>query len=293
MSELVVLENVLRAVVWAQALERVRDHLLAPLVKRYTSTRKRIRDGKLGESALVAEASAFDLTANLLARYTADRPAELAELAVTVDGRHYPLFAEAIKKNQAAVVLVLKAVGATQPRAGTADADQDAHAKRQAHAAAVILTLGEAEAVWPLFAFPKNGDPTARNYLLERLAVIGANPLALIQRFAVETDSSARSALLIALGDFVQTPDWGGVRRQFSRDLLTLYRTDPDPGLHSAIDWLLRQRWGKGKELAAIDAELAAAAHSRVAARAMAGAVRPAVRWCGRAADAGAGGRGR
>ena len=42
-----------------------------------------------------------------------------------------------------------------------------------------------------------------------------------------------------------------------------MYREHPDPGLHGAIDWLLRQKWGKGKELAAIDAELARAARAR------------------------------
>jgi formylglycine-generating enzyme required for sulfatase activity len=35
------------------------------------------------------------------------------------------------------------------------------------------------------------------------------------------------------------------------------YETDPDPGLHSAVDWLLR-RWGKGEILDETDRELAA-----------------------------------
>jgi len=40
--------------------------------------------------------------------------------------------------------------------------------------------------------------------------------------------------------------------------------------LHSAIDWLLRQKWGKLEELAAIDAEFAREARARVVARALA-----------------------
>ena len=41
--------------------------------------------------------------------------------------------------------------------------------------------------------------------------------------------------------------------------LLASYRDDPDPGLHGALDWLLRQAWGRGDALRAIDASLAAA----------------------------------
>ena len=54
-----------------------------------------------------------------------------------------------------------------------------------------------------------------------------------------------------------------------------LYRDDPDSGLHSAIDWLLRQKWGKPKEVAAIDAEFARETRGRVAARALGGTVPP------------------
>jgi formylglycine-generating enzyme required for sulfatase activity len=45
--------------------------------------------------------------------------------------------------------------------------------------------------------------------------------------------------------------------------LLVLYREHADPGLHAAIDWLLRQKWGKGEALARIDAELTRQALSR------------------------------
>jgi formylglycine-generating enzyme required for sulfatase activity len=281
-TELVVKENSLEAGVWEKALEPVRASLLALLVARYTSARERIRGGKLDESALVAEVAAFNLTANLLARYTADRPAELAELAVTVDARHYALFRAAIGANKAAVGPLLKAEltrpalpgpGAVSPFVGTPNPDAlvEARAKRRGHAAAVLFALGEADPAWALLAFPKDGDPTARSYLTQRLATIGANPSALVQRFGAETDVSARRAILIALGDF--PADQVPAGEPFVVRLLTLYRDDPDAGLHSAIDWLLRQKWGKAKELTAIDLMLTEAARGRVVARGLAGAV--------------------
>ena len=45
----------------------------------------------------------------MLARYAVDRPADLAELALIADPRHYPLFAGALRANKAAVVPLLKA----------------------------------------------------------------------------------------------------------------------------------------------------------------------------------------
>ncbi|QDU20744.1 bifunctional serine/threonine-protein kinase/formylglycine-generating enzyme family protein [Urbifossiella limnaea] len=108
-AEAAVQANPVEFVAWSAALEPVRGALLQALVKRYPASRERIESGKLAVSALSAEASGFDLTANLLARYAADRPAELAELAVTVDARHHALFAGAITTNRAAVVPLLTA----------------------------------------------------------------------------------------------------------------------------------------------------------------------------------------
>jgi hypothetical protein len=108
---------------------------------------------------------------------------------------------------------------------------------------------------------------------LERLAVVGADPLSLMRRFEAEADVSAKRALLIALGEFPTESLAAGGREPFGSRLLDLYREHPDSGLHSAIDWLLRQKWGKAKELAAIDAELAAATRARAAVRGVPGAV--------------------
>jgi tRNA A-37 threonylcarbamoyl transferase component Bud32 len=286
-------ENPLEAVVWSQALEPIRGQLLPALLRRYPESRGRIRSGKLNESELVAEASAFDLTANLLARYTTDRSAELAELAIIVDPRHYRLFAEAIRANRAGVVPVLKAElekvafpgGVVSPTVAAVvgvpvavsavDPDPvfDALAKRQANAAAVLLALGESDAVWPLLRFPADGDPSARSYLVEQLAGIGADPVVLIRRFRDEPEVSGKWALLIALGDFRVSAGWAGEREGLAKELVSLYRDHPDPGLHGAIDWLLRQRWGKLAELAGIDAELGLVSRGRVAARAVFGGV--------------------
>ena len=278
-TDAVVRANPVEFVAWSAALEPVRGVLVPELMTRYPVARAEIESGKLEVSKLAGAVSRYDLTANLLAQYAKDRPAELAELALIADPRHYTQFAGALQANKAAVVPVLKAELAKKPPEGlpndTLDAALETHGKRRGLAAAVLLTLGEAEAVWPVFAFPKDGDPTARSYLQERLAAIGADPAALVRRFGAEGNVSVKRALLIALGDFPPELVPAEEREPFVSRLLVLYRDDPDSGLHGAIDWLLRQKWGKAKELAAIDAELARAARGRVAARALAGAVPP------------------
>jgi formylglycine-generating enzyme required for sulfatase activity/tRNA A-37 threonylcarbamoyl transferase component Bud32 len=282
--EAAVQANPVEFVAWSAALEPVRGPLLPALVRRYSESRGRIRSRKLNESELVAEASGFDLTANLLARYTTDRPAELAELAMIVDARHHGLFAEAISKNRARVVPVLKGeldkiafpaglvgsglgsvVGApVSVSALNPDPVFDALAKRKANAAAVLLALGESEPAWPVFRFPADGDPSSRSYLIERLAGIGTDPLTVIRRFRDETELSAKRALLMTLGDFPVSPVWVDGREELAKELLRLYREHPDPGLHGAIDWLLRQRWGKSEELEGIDAAMKAQARASV-----------------------------
>jgi formylglycine-generating enzyme required for sulfatase activity len=291
-TEIVVRANPVEYVTWAEALEPVRVHLLHPLMKNYPESRTRIESGKLTVPDLVTEASRFELLANLLARYTVDRPDELAELAMTVDARHYNLFSPAIAGNRAGVVPVLKAelgksafsgpgvLGGTLASVTGApsvvswldpDSVFDALARRKGYAAAVLLALGEAKSVWQLFRHAP--DPSLRSYLIERTAAVQIDPVVLIRRFEAETDLSAKRALLIALGDFPPTKAWAVERERLTGELLTLYRDDPDPGLHSAIDWLLRQRWAKAKELAAIDDMFAAVARRRALARVLPGVV--------------------
>jgi formylglycine-generating enzyme required for sulfatase activity len=144
-----------------------------------------------------------------------------------------------------------------------AEPRQEQAARRQATAAATLLCLNEPQRVWPLFRH--SPDPTVRNYLVQRAGLLGVDPRLLIRRLEVETDTSARAALILALGEYAEKDLPASVRKPLTDVLLGWYRDDPDAGIHGAIDWLLRHDqegpaprllgWGQAKHLERIDEE--------------------------------------
>jgi formylglycine-generating enzyme required for sulfatase activity len=95
-----------------------------------------------------------------------------------------------------------------------------------------------------------------RGFLLDKLRLPGTDPGALLRRLDHETDVSARRALILALSEFPAEEIPAASRRSLAERLMATYCDDPDPGLHSAADCLLR-RWGHEKELRAQDQALA------------------------------------
>ena len=140
--------------------------------------------------------------------------------------------------------------------------ERDRLGQRRANAAVALLHLGRPERVWPLLR--QAPHPDARTYLLHRAGPLGADVGLLLRRLNVEEDASARQALILSLGEYTAEQLPAGRRKEWTRRLLDWYRNDPDPGVHAAIDWLLRQSqdgpqprlldWGLAKELEKIDA---------------------------------------
>src|SRR5262249_18758093 len=151
-------------------------------------------------------------------------------------------------------------------------ADADRLARRQAHAAVLLLQLEDwdkqrgpldvteqitADRLWPLFQ--ESRDPQLhglRSYLIHRFARAGIKPEVLTKRYAAEKETSARRALLLSLGEFKDIEIPKNVREPFLERLRQDYRDDPDPGIHSAADWLFRQ-WKQERTVEEIDHGLA------------------------------------
>jgi formylglycine-generating enzyme required for sulfatase activity len=112
--------------------------------------------------------------------------------------------------------------------------------------------------------------PDARTYLLHRAGPLGADVRLLLKQLEIESgplgDTSARQALILALGEYTAEQFPADHRKEWTARLLSWYRDDHDPGVHAAIDWLLRHGkdgllprkldWGQAKQLERIDRDL-------------------------------------
>jgi serine/threonine protein kinase/formylglycine-generating enzyme required for sulfatase activity len=128
-------------------------------------------------------------------------------------------------------------------------------AHRQAQAAVALLHLGRTERVWPVFH--QGADPTCRTYLIHRCAAPGVDPAILARQLLreEEKDASVRQGLLLALGEYGADQRAELLSGPLVGRVLSDYRDDPDPGVHAAAEWLLRQ-WGQQKQVAEIDCGL-------------------------------------
>jgi tRNA A-37 threonylcarbamoyl transferase component Bud32 len=224
------------------ALRPVRRILLSPL-----------------PSAGQAESSARrQVSAVIMAAYaTDDRPEILAELIMGGDERQYAIGYRALKAHMKGVVALLRAELAKGVGNDASDNDKDRLARRQSQAAVALLQLGEGPRVWPLLKHRE--DCRLRTYLIHRLTRLGTGREVLSRRLGEEMDASARSALILSLGNLKSDPS-------LVTELLKLYQDDPDPGVHSAVGWLLAS-WGFAKDLRQIERKVAS------------GGDRPGYRW--------------
>ena len=100
-------------------------------------------------------------------------------------------------------------------------------------------------------------DPSVRTWLIHRLAPLGADPTILIRHLSQEQDVSCKRAMILSLGEFDANRVPAAEIQPLIAYLVQLYRSNPDPGLHAAIDWLLRQpAWNQAGQISQIDGEL-------------------------------------
>jgi formylglycine-generating enzyme required for sulfatase activity len=236
-AEQLATENLLRTGAWADLLRPVRAALVEPLAQ-------------LAQDQKRPEAQR-DLATGLLADFAADRPEVLVAQLVGAEERAFGVLWPKVAAHRAQAVALL---GRELERAAGPDVATVVLAERQAQAAVALLRLGQAEPVWALLRHTP--DPSRRTELLHRLAPLGADPRALLKRYGAEPDVTSKRALLLALGEFKASQLPVAERQPHIAGLLRDYRAEPDAGLHGALEWLLRQRWGQAKELDQIDQDL-------------------------------------
>jgi formylglycine-generating enzyme required for sulfatase activity len=186
------------------------------------------------------------VAASLLMDYAADRPEALAGLLMDADEKQFAMLFPLVSAQAELAAAVLEGELNKELLAGATEDAKEAFAGRQSNAAVALLRLGRTTRVWPLLAH--RPDPRTRSYLVHRLAPLGADARAVIQRFDAEADVTVRRALLLSLGEFGGLALSVGARHEMIARLQETYRTADDPGLHGAVEWLLRQ-WGQSRWL--------------------------------------------
>ena len=184
------------------------------------------------------------------------------ELLLDADERQFTTLFLSVEKRSDQTVPILEAKLDKEPppkkgEGEPTDLDDmawDKFNKRQASAGVALIRLGRTERLRTLLKH--SPDPSQRSYLVHRLGPLGVEPSLLIATLDRESDVSVRRALILGLGEYgefrLSTTERGGL----TKTLLGLYRDDPDPGIHGAADWLLRQ-WRNEDQIEKIDKELA------------------------------------
>lgn len=120
------------------------------------------------------------------------------------------------------------------------DPKKESLSLQQAAAATALLRLNAAEKVWPLFQ--DQPDPRLRSHVLHRLATYGVDPQSLFTQLQQESETSRQRSLILGLGEFAKARLMAPEQMQsMTADLAKHYADDPDPGIHGAAEWTLRQ----------------------------------------------------
>jgi eukaryotic-like serine/threonine-protein kinase len=205
-----------------------------------------------GETREVREAAAL-----CLGEYLADSNDRLLELVRLAEPEQLPVLAARLTAHRHDAIPRLEAELRSEPDPNASEVEKDRAARRQANAALVLLHLGEEAPVWPQLRHRE--DPRLATYIMHGLAPAAVeSQLAIRQLTAATATADRRYAALLGLGGYSAANFSATQRRALLPVLQLLYERDPDPGVHSAAEWLLR-KWSFTEELAELKARVATA----------------------------------
>ena len=178
------------------------------------------------------------LATDILADYSADQAVLLADLVMGADDKQFQALYPKLKQHgDAGVKWLLAEIEKDLGRATGDEKERLAHC--QANAAVALLRMDKPEKVWPLLKH--SSDPRVRSYLIHRFRPLGVDPGVLAKRLDGESDLTIRRALVLSLGEFGDEAFPESERASLLEKLRETYRSHPDPGLHAAAEWTLRQ----------------------------------------------------
>lgn len=187
----------------------------------------------------------------VLAEYLRDDPKQLLALGRTVGQAELSVLAGPLKRHASPAVAGLRSELARKAPPQASEDAKEALAKPLANAALLLCLIGRADDVWPWLGQAE--DFRIRTRLVHGFAAAGVDPAVLVGRLSTEKAASIRRALLWSLGQYQASVLTRRRCEELAPTLAEMYRADPDPGVHSAAEWLLR-RWDFRDRIAAADA---------------------------------------
>ncbi len=203
-----------------------------------------------------------------IADYYRDDPKLFADLLTRVDPKSHSELLHLVEKDLQAIVPHLELELSSKPAAPLDAAGEEERANRQARAAATLMRVGKPETVWKLFEHSK--DPEVRSFLIfwlrqfkvdpklllaELGALVGDRPSNKVSDLLFDPIISKKRAFILSLGTYEAAEIPASDFKPLVARLEDLYRNDPDPGVHSAVEWTMRG-WRQGDAISAIDVEL-------------------------------------
>ena len=145
----------------------------------------------------------------------------------------------------------------------TKEEEKERLANRAMRLALALLRLDHPQTVWPRLAH--SPDLRLRCYLIETMAPHRVSPKLVWQQLQREQDTAIRRALILGLGQY-SAGQLGALAGEIQTQLSTWYAEDPDAGIHSGIDWLLR-KWQRENVIEAFDDSIAPIAEADLPTR--------------------------
>jgi formylglycine-generating enzyme required for sulfatase activity len=214
----------------------------------------------LGDSSL--DTAVGRAAAETLSFYSTDSGSSVADSLLQSEPQRFEvLLGGVVAKNSAQVAQQFESVLAEPVPSTAPEQDWEALHIRKSRAAAGLVRMGQPAKVWPLLVFdpqsdsPQTQDPSLRTEVLHALAEYRVPVQPVVDRLALglhgtrneprdSRETSIQRALLLALGGYTVGMSEEARQAIIQRlQLHTVFETNPDPGIHSACELLLR-RWG-------------------------------------------------
>jgi eukaryotic-like serine/threonine-protein kinase len=257
---------------WRDAFRPVRGPLSNSFA---TIFREKFRDEDVSREETRPEVQ-HAVAASILVDYAADDPKLLADLLMDADPKAFAALFRVAQPQSEKVLPVLQTEldKSLKNDAVLTENAKDKLAARQARAAVAMFRMGKTAPIWPLLRHSR--DPRLRSFIVNWLKPLGADPkiiAAELDRLDPNADStpakgqhqmdatlfhpetSPRRALILALGTYGTEDLSSDQLEPLLFKLISLYRDDPDAGVHGAAEWTLRQ-WGHHDKLKEVDAQL-------------------------------------